>query len=145
MAGELYIESISSDDVENLVRLGGSLIESVFHSDKSDMAVLQTRAALAAGAQNRRDLPAHCYIRFERNNTTQTDVLRMSRILDLTSRPPVIVSTRAAFAGWAGLTDLQKAQLLWAELANAAVTLEFYKVGFSSVKTHYPKFTMVPQ
>ncbi|HCN44611.1 MAG TPA: hypothetical protein DIT18_02250 [Pseudomonas sp.] len=145
MAGELYMESISGDDVLNLVNWGGTLIPSVFHSDKSDMAVLQTRAALHAGAQNRRDLPAHCYIRFDRNNTTQVNVLRMGKILNQTSRPPVIVSARAAFAGWEALNDIQKSQLLWTEINNGAVTLEFYRVGFSSVKTVYSTFAMVPE
>lgn len=145
MAGELYVESLSSSDVDNLVRCGGELIESVFHSDKSDLAVLYTRAALAAGAQNRTNLPAHCYIRFTQNKTTQMNVLRMGRILNQTSRPPVIVSTRQTLAGWALLNDIQKAQLLWVELGRAAVTLEFYKVGLSTVNSYYKDFHMVPE
>lgn len=43
MAGELYVESISSSDVDNVVRCGGELIESVFHSYKSDLAVLYSQ------------------------------------------------------------------------------------------------------
>lgn len=145
MAGELYMESISSGDIENLVNLGGTLVESVFHSDKSDMGVLHTRVGLAGVAQNRADLPAHCYIRFTQGATTQANVIRMGRILNLTSRPSAIVSTRATLAGWAGLNDIQKAQLLWTELGRAAVTLEFYKVGVWSVKTAFPQFAMVPE
>ena len=143
MAGELYMESISSGDIENLVNLGGTLVESVFHSDKSDMGILHTRVAMTAGAQNRANLPAHCYITFTRATTSQANVIRMGRILNLTSRPPVIVSTRATLAGWAGLNDIQKAQLLWTELQLRSVTLEFYRVGLSSVKTIYPEFDMV--
>jgi hypothetical protein len=43
MAGELYVESISSSDVDNVVRCGGELIKPVFHSYKSDLAVLYSQ------------------------------------------------------------------------------------------------------
>lgn len=140
MAGDIYIETLSYDDIANIERCGGALETSVFHADKNDFSVLDDR--LKATAQNRKDLPPHCYITFNKNSTDKLKILGLSSILKRTSRPAGIVKIKQGLVNWDQSSDVQKAMLLWGELQNGPIALEFYKVGLWSVRTHFKDFTM---
>lgn len=140
MAGDIYIESLSYDDIENIERCGGVVEKKVFHADRSNFSVLAER--LTAAVQNRKDLPPHCYITFQKNGTDATRLLRLSSILQRTSRPAGIVKMKQGLINWDASNDVQKAKLLWGELQSGPIALEFYKVGLWSVKTHFKQFEM---
>lgn len=144
MAGDIYVEALSHDDVANIERCGGILEKSVFHSDKADNAhILEER--LSAVSQNRRELPPHCYITFNKNSTDKIQALGLSSILQKTSRPAGIVKIKQGLATWAQSSDVQKAMLLYAEIQNGPIKLEFYKIGLWGVVSHYKDFQMVKE
>lgn len=147
MAGDLYIETLSGYDIENIEKRGGQLEQSVFHADKDtkfNFTILDAR--LVSNVQNRNDLPPHCYITFDsRNIRDKIEVLRLSSILQRTSRPLGIVKNKASLNNWAQLSDVQKAQCLWDAIQNGPIKLEFYKVGLHGVKTYFSSFNMVDE
>lgn len=143
MAGDIYIESLSHGDIANIKNAGGVLDEKVFHSDKSDYSVLTTR--LQASVQNRANLPAHCYIEFKKDKTDQSKIMGLVNILKRTSRPAGIVKIKQGLANWEQSTDIQRALLLWGELQNGPLKLEFYKVGMWSVTFQFKDFQMIPE
>lgn len=144
MAGDLFIETLSYDDLERIQRCGGILQASVFHADQDseqNFAILNTR--LSEAQQNRKHLPPHCYIEFNKNSIDLKNMLVLSSLLDRTSCPAGIVKIRQAFANWAALDGGEKAVCLHGVIQNGSITLEFYKVGLWRVKTHFKDFAMI--
>lgn len=145
MAGDLFIMSLESADIENLRRAGGELVEQVHHADRTaagDYVTLESRVGSGA-MRNRAGLPAHCYIVFQKNNLVADKKYSLCRILKAVSRPLEIVKARADLNSWDNDNDLQRCNTLWAAVQNGPVGIEFYKVGVWGVKTHFNKFQMV--
>ena len=145
MAGDIYIKTLSYDDVSNIERCHGVLDRSVYHADQTNFGVLDQ--ALLAGAQIRVHLPAHCYFTFDRRtpNIDKISLTRLSKILQRTSRPPGIVKVKRGLDHWDRATDVEKAGLLWAEIQGGPIKLEFYMVGLWSVRDHFKDFAMVDE
>lgn len=139
MAGHLYIRNITSAQLTDLHNTGGVMVDTIFHYDvtyANGSGALVTQEG--ANAQNRHGLPAHCYVTYQRNNTSQAALQGINATLSLLSKPAGIIAANQRLALWPGAGVNAAANMLWAALQFGAVTVEFYQLDGVEVRVAVP-------
>jgi hypothetical protein len=137
MAGDLFIENITTDQCKMLTEAGGEAGEIIFHSDRefNDYESV-LRAQLVDGAvTTRHHLPAHSYVTFKASKrdtlsayaSNKMQALRLDDFLKKCSRPLGLVSNKASLAGWPGATALSATTIFVAAVTQGNVIIEYYK------------------
>ncbi len=139
MAGHLYIRDISLAQLTDLHNAGGVMVDTIFHYDVTYVAGNATLLAQEnALVQGRHGLPAHCYVTFQRNNTSQAALQGINATLSALTKPAGIIAANQRLALWPGAGANAAANMLWATLQFGAVTVEFYQLAGVEVRVAVP-------
>lgn len=163
MAGDLFIQDISSVELAVLTAAGATLTKKIQHSDRP-WATYQNRLMeqLQPNTQNNRvNLPAHAYVTFGSGGSTSStlnayvsDPVNSQKLKDVLvklSRPLGVVSNKAYLAGWphdpppGDSPQLPQIRLLSVIQNTGPVVIEFYLVDGIDLLTKYPTWERVPQ
>ena len=128
MAGHLYIRNLSKAQLVALGKAGATLNHTIFHADVALNAVGTVRLVeqeAVGAANNRHGLPAHCYLHFDKNGTSQEKLRAIGALLLTLTNSSGIVSANKNLDPWPGADANATADKLWASLQLGAVTLEF--------------------
>lgn len=153
MAGDLFIQNISTTELAVLTAAGATLVQTIQHSNRP-WATYQYRltAQLATTVNNRVNLPAHAYIGF--NGGSQDRVAQyiaqnpsnrttLHNLLMKISRPLGVVSANPNLVDWPANKPKPVENLLMEALAKAGVTIEFYQVDGKDLLTKFPSWAQV--
>lgn len=137
MAGDLYIENLTSDELDLLAIAGGCMIKVVFHGDKSweeAHLILEQRLLLPAPRfNNRTGLPPHAYVEFPATTSDRdTGDANLQALIGRLRRPLGVVLHTSHFADWNTKSDAEKVACL--TRARNKFCIEFYKLDGISVK-----------
>lgn len=136
MAGHLYIRNITTAQLGDLYDAGGKMVDTIFHYDRDWAATNGVLAVQeAAAVQSRHGLPAHCYMNFVRNNTSQAALTGINATLGALTKPAGIIAAHQGLAGWPGANA---GNVLWTALQQASVTIEFYQFDGNEVRVAVP-------
>lgn len=150
MAGDLFIQNITFNQVKMLTDAGGTQTKTIFHSDRSwsaDQHVLTAQLAPTA-ANNRTHLPPHAYVTFSSANRaairtfvqSSTNPLRFKDFFATVSRPLGVVANNPNLAQWNAVNANRVAIFLDA-LDHGNVTLEYYLFDNGQLMTIWGKDT----
>ncbi|AMC34584.1 hypothetical protein [Janthinobacterium sp. B9-8] len=144
MAGHLYLESVSPDELDTLLNANGILNNCIFHANRlNNNNYLHLRTMRDTGlaphwvtAQQRPGLPPHIYIEFSSHTFTPSgggNLAKFHAILIRCRRPLTIVKNNQQLAQWEALrltpnpgetlTNCFKDALVF-----GAITLEIYSI-----------------
>jgi hypothetical protein len=146
MAADLFIESLSYDQLRFLKDAHGTVGEVIYHADRGWHQyehVLRTR--LAAGPPSGRALlPAHGYVTFKATDRTDLahyvaaspiNKARLGNVLEKVSRPLGMVTANPGLGAWNPALGLGRVDILIAALNGGNVIIEYYKVDGSPILT----------
>jgi hypothetical protein len=163
MAGNIFIQNITSKELAVLTAAGAIMDTRIYHANRS-WANFQARltAQLQTGAQNNRvNLPAHMYVTFNANDATRNTLRKyldiavqkqsLKAVLDRTWRPLGVVSNQPYLEGWpnnvppGGSPGPSTDRLLSVITNDGPVIIEFYQVDGTPVLQKYPGMATVDE